>query len=111
MSGRLDVEVFGVTNILLMGLLMAIFAMASGLVSRLLGLSSYDSTAINMEVVVRNVNLGIMLKASLFPAIVGKVDPIGDMVLFSLLAYGAIQLVIAAGIICWRRRGGQAATA
>ncbi len=103
MSGRLDAQIFGMTNILLIAVLILILAIASWLVCRVLGLSSADSTAINMEVVVRNINLGIMIKASLFPAVVGKLDPIGDMVLFSLLTYGTMQMLIAAGIIGWNR--------
>ncbi len=104
MSGRLDVEAFGVTNMLLIILLILTLALASWLVCRALGLSSYDSTAIDMEVVVRNVNLGVMLKASLFPAVIGQPDPIGDLVLFSLLLYGGLQMLIAAVLIGWRRR-------
>jgi bile acid:Na+ symporter, BASS family len=104
MSGRLDVEAFGVTNMLLIILLILTLALVSWLVCRALGLSSTDSTAIDMEVVVRNVNLGVMLKASLFPAVIGQPDPIGDLVLFSLLLYGGLQMLIAAGLIGWRRR-------
>lgn len=104
LSGRLDAEAFGVTNMFLMALLIVTLAGVSWLVCRVIGLSGADCTAIEMEVVVRNINLGIMLKASLFPAIVGQPDPIGDMVLFSLLAYGSLQLLIAAGLISWGRR-------
>ena len=104
MSGRLDAEAFGMTNILLIILLILVLALVSWLVCRALGLSSVDSTAIEMEVVVRNVNLGIMLKASLFPAVVGVPDPVGDRVLFSLLLYGGVQMLIAAAMITWRRR-------
>lgn len=104
MSGRLDIDMFGMTNIMLILLLILTLAISSWLVCRVLGLSSVDSTAIDMEVVVRNVNLGLMLKASLFPAIIGKPDSIGDMVLFSLLAYGVMQMLIAVGLISWNRR-------
>ncbi len=104
MSGRLDAGMFGLTNILLIALLIFTLAIASWLVCRIVGMSTADSTAINMEVVVRNINLGVMLKASLFPAVIGKPDAIGDMVLFSLLAYGTMQLLIATGLITWGRR-------
>lgn len=104
MSGRLDVEAFGVTNLLLVILLLFVMAFVSWLTSRSLGLSSKDATAIDMEVVVRNVNLGVMLKASLFPAVVGQVDPIGDLVLFTLLLYGGLQMLVAAVLITWRRK-------
>jgi len=103
-SGRLDIEAFGHSNVLLIILLILVLALASWLVCRLLGLSSADATAIDMEVIVRNVNLGFMLKASLFPAVIGKVDPIGDMVLFSLLLYGGLQMLLAPALIGLRRR-------
>jgi len=62
-----------------------------------------------MEVVVRNVNLGLMIKASLFPAVIGQPDAIGDTVLFALLAYGGMQLIMAAVLIAVGRRNGQSA--
>ncbi|WP_082992816.1 bile acid:sodium symporter family protein [Erythrobacter sp. QSSC1-22B] len=106
MSGRLDIEMFGVRNFALIALLIFMFATSSWLVCRIVGLSSFDSTAINIEVVVRNVNLGLMLKAMLFPAILGQPDPIGDMVLVSLISYGSMHMVVAAALIGWRRRKG-----
>ncbi len=105
-SGRLNIEAFGTSNVLLMVLLVVMLALVSWLVCKGLGLSSTDTTAINMEVVVRNVNLGVMLKASLFPAVMGKVDPLGDMVLFSLLLYGGLQMLFSVGLINWRRPEG-----
>jgi BASS family bile acid:Na+ symporter len=59
---------------------------------RLLGLNRVDSTAINIEATVRNGNLGLLIKASLFPAVVGVADPVGDMVLFTVLLYGGLAL-------------------
>lgn len=111
LSGRLDADAFGVTNILLIALLILTLALSSWLVCRAVGLSTVDATAIDMEVVVRNINLGLVIKASLFPAVIGVPDPIGDMVLFSLLAYGAMQLLIAAGLITWGRRKNRAIAA
>lgn len=103
MSGRLDAAAFGFGNLATVALFLGALALASWLACKGLGLSSQDATAIDMEVVVRNINLGVLIKASLFPAVAGQVDPIGDMVLFSLLAYGAIQMIIAAIIIFLRR--------
>ncbi len=109
MSGRLDVSTFGVDNMFTIILLILVLAVSSWLICRTLRLSSIDSTAIDMEVVVRNINLGIMLKASLFPAVVGEPDPVGDMVLFSLLFYGVVQMMIAVGLISWGRHKNRAA--
>jgi BASS family bile acid:Na+ symporter len=63
-----------------------------------------DCTAIEMEVVVRNVNLGVLTKALMFPAVANGDNLIGDMVLFTLLLYGSLQMLIAALIIFNRRR-------
>jgi BASS family bile acid:Na+ symporter len=60
----------------------------------LLRISVDDRFTICMECLVRNVQLGVLLKASLFPP--GKSDVIGDGVLYSLLFYGGLCLIIAA---------------
>jgi len=102
-AGRLDVEKFGLSNIMMIGLFILIIMLLGWLVPRLLGLSHADSTAVEMEVVVRNINLGLMLKASIFPTVIGQENTLGDMVLFSLLLYGAIQLMLGIGLIMLRR--------
>ena len=103
-AGRLDAAAFGLSNVLIICFFIIVLHFSAWLVCKLTNLSSGDSTAIEMEVVVRNVNLGFLIKASIFPAVIGQVDPIGNMVLFSLLLYGAIQLLIGGGIIFSRRQ-------
>ena len=107
-AGRLDTEAFGTGNMLLVLIFVLILAIISWLIPRLIGLSMKDSTAIEMEVIVRNVNLGVLIKASMFPAsaAVGASagSNIGDMVLFTILLYGAVQLLIAAVLIVYKRR-------
>ena len=61
-----------------------------------------------MEVVVRNVNLGILIKATLFPAAVLQTAALGDAVLFALLLYGALQMLFAACLIVLGRRSATA---
>jgi BASS family bile acid:Na+ symporter len=61
-----------------------------------------------MEVVVRNINLGLLIKgllikASIFPAIAGSTGTTGDMVLFTLLLYGGQQKLVAA-LMTFQRR-------
>ncbi len=104
-AGRLDIDAFGGGNILLVCTFVILLALTSGLASKLIGLSKDDNTAVGMEVIVRNVNLGVLIKASMFPAIAGTTDPVGDMVLFTVLLYGALQLLIAAAVITMKRRG------
>ncbi|MFT6046301.1 MAG: BASS family bile acid:Na+ symporter [Arenicella sp.] len=103
-AGRLDIAVFGVNNVLLVCIFIALLTGLSWLAARILRLRRPDCTAIEMEVVVRNVNLGVLIKASMFPAVANGNNLIGDMVLFTLLLYGSLQMLIAALIIFNRRR-------
>lgn len=105
LSGRLDLNVFGISN----AILIVVFILAMAIISWLLSwgvlqLSRRDAIAVDMEVVVRNINLGIMLKALLFPAVLGQADPVGDKVLLSLLLYGGLQTFVAGALIVIRRR-------
>lgn len=102
-AGRLDVEQFGLTNIGLVSLFILAIVLLGWLAPRFLRLPAADSTAIEMEVVVRSVNLGIMLKVSLFPTMIGGDNSLGNMVLFSLLLYGAIQLMLGLILIAIRK--------
>jgi BASS family bile acid:Na+ symporter len=104
-AGRLDMNAFGGQNLMLVCGFIVTLALASWVASRLLRLSKEDSTAIEMEVIVRNVNLGLLIKASMFPATADSATSVGDMVLFTLLLYGALQMLVAALVIFMRRRG------
>jgi len=106
-AGRLDTDAFGGDNILLVLLFVVALTIAGWVLPKLLGLVTADVTAIQMEVVVRNVNLGVLIKASMFPVVVGSSNVIGDMVLFTVLLYGAVQMLVAAVVIflCRRRSG------
>lgn len=98
-AGRLDLDAFGMDNIQLL-LLFTLSLIAIGwLAPRLFRLSRADSTAIEFEVIVRNINLGVLLKASLFPASAVATAELGDTVLFTLLFYGGLQLLIAPVLI------------
>jgi len=103
-AGRLDTQAFGGDNMLLIALFVLVLTLVGWLVPLVLRLKLADLTAIQMEVVVRNVNLGVLIKASMFPAVVGAGNSLGDMVLFSILLYGAVQMLLAALIIVFRRR-------
>ncbi|MFT5573393.1 MAG: BASS family bile acid:Na+ symporter [Cryomorphaceae bacterium] len=105
-AGRLDIDAFGLQNVLWICLFMLILWFASFVITRVLKLAKSDCTAVEMEVVVRNVNLGVLIKASMFPAVAGAANQIGDTVLFAILLYGAVQMILAAGIIFTRRKPG-----
>ncbi len=95
-AGRLDLSNFSGAEILIVLAFVAGLAVFSWLVPELLRLNGPDSTAINIEVSFRNVNLALLIKASLFPAVLGVADPVGDQVLFTLLLYGGLVFPVAA---------------
>lgn len=103
-AGRLDIEVFGMHSVLLVVFFTLTLTATGWLAPRLFRLSRPDSIAIEIEVIVRNVNLGVMLKASLFPAAAAATSQLGDAVLFTLLLYGGLQLTIAPLLIILYRR-------
>ena len=102
-SGRVDLVRFGSYNLMIVLLFMLLLASMSLLLPRLLKVNRPDTTAINIEVTVRNGNLGLLIKASLFPALVGVADPIGDNVLFTVLVYGGAALLVGVGQIYLHR--------
>ena len=77
------------------------------LVPKLMHLSRPDSTAIEFEVIVRNVNLGVLIKASIFPAAATETAKLGDMVLFTLLLYGGLQMLVGAVLVWLYRSAGK----
>jgi BASS family bile acid:Na+ symporter len=103
-AGRLDIAAFGVDNVMRVLVFALALAVMGFAVPKLLGLSTRDASAIEFEVIVRNVNLGILIKAALFPAAVAGTAALGDTVLFTLLLYGALQLLLSAPLIALRRR-------
>lgn len=98
-AGRLDLDAFGLDNVQVV-LWFALLMIGTGwLAPRLFRLPRPDATAIEFEVIVRNTNLGVMLKASLFPAAASANAALGDTVLFTLLLYGGLQLLVAPVLI------------
>ena len=110
-SGRVDPEAIGAVGML------SIFALAgccqglAWLGCRAAGLAAADRTAVVIEATIRNVNLAVLVKASLFPAVVGVADPIGDGMFFTSLMYGGIAFLFAAPPIVMARRQKRAADA
>ena len=94
-AGRLNLEAFGMDNVLLVVLFTLALSVTGWLGPWIFRLARADSAAISFEVIVRNTNLGVLLKASLFPASALATAQLGDSVLFTLLLYGGLQLMIA----------------
>lgn len=106
-AGRLNLAAFGMDNALLVVYFTLALTATGWLATRLFTLPRPDSIAIGFEVIVRNVNLGVLLKASLFPASTAATAQLGDTVLLTLLLYGSLQMIIAAVLIMfYRKRAG-----
>lgn len=104
-AGRLDLEVFGMANVGLVALFTLIMVVLGAAAPRLMRLEKRDAIAVEFEVIVRNTNLGVMLKALLFPAAAVSTAQLGDTVLFTVLLYGGLQLLIAPVLIRLYTRG------
>lgn len=102
-SGRIDLDSFGQLNLIIVLLFLAAVSFLSWLIPHLCKVKRADNTAINIEATVRNGNLGVLIKASLFPAALGVSDPIGDNVLFTLFAYVGAALLLGVGQIYLHR--------
>ncbi|QOL24385.1 bile acid:sodium symporter family protein [Thalassotalea sp. LPB0316] len=103
-AGRLDIAAFGQDNlVIVLAFIISLWALTA-LITEVLKLKKADKTAIEIEVVVRNINLAVLIKVSLFPAALGVNQSIGDMVLFCALLFGGVQMLIAFFIISFRRK-------
>ncbi len=102
-SGRLQVLSYGWRT----PLAMILFGVASIWIGIGLGtlfrLSRNDCFTVAIEVVVRNGNLGLLVKAALLPAVAGISDPIGDGVLFVVLFYSGLSLMLGGLEVLFKR--------
>ena len=95
--------------IALLAVLCQVAGTAPGL---LLGLPRAELAAIAIENSIRNTNLALLLKASLFPVVPGVADPLADGVLFAALLYAglsgplSIPLILGHRWLARRRAGG-----
>jgi len=105
-AGRVDVFSQGTAALIGLGAF-AVGAQMLGLVgAAAAGLPRHDAVAIALETTVRNVNLGLLLKASLFPVTPGVPDPVADGVLFAVLLYGGFALLASLPLARWHRLRG-----
>jgi BASS family bile acid:Na+ symporter len=95
-AGRIDATAYGWVGpiaILAFSFLAQRTAMR---LARLFQLPGPDGLAIGVEVTIRNTNLALLIKASLFPMVAGVADPVADGALFVALLYGGFALFVAA---------------
>jgi BASS family bile acid:Na+ symporter len=105
-AGRVDVLSQGPAALVGLGAFAAGAQLIGLLGSAALGLPRADAVAIAIETTVRNTNLALLLKASIFPARPGVPDPIADGVLFAVLLYGGFALLAALPLARLHRRRG-----
>jgi BASS family bile acid:Na+ symporter len=104
-AGRLDAEAMGLSNMLVIIGFIVLVMVVGFVIPKLLGLPIRDVTAIDMEMTIRNVNLGVLIKASLFPVMAGVADPLGDLALFAILLYGgAMNFLVIPMILLARKK-------
>lgn len=107
-AGRIDAAAFGWMGPVVIVLFAFSIQQVSSLAVLASGLQRRDLVAIGIEVTVRNTNLALLIKASLFPAVAGVADPVADGVLFVVLLYGGVALLVATPLYVIGRRGAPA---
>ena len=98
-AGRLDLGAHHLAPLAAIVLLPILAQVAGTVPGWLLGLSRADLAAIAIETSIRNTNLALLLKASLFPVTPGVADPLADGVLLSALLYGGAAAPLAIPLV------------
>ena len=93
-SGRLNPQAYGAISIGAVVIFCITLKLASVAVARVTNIPTRDGLAIVVEATFRNLSLAVAVKAIVFPAQNGIVDPIGDAVLFTTFLYGIISVFV-----------------
>ncbi|MCA9027485.1 MAG: bile acid:sodium symporter [Planctomycetaceae bacterium] len=102
-AGRINLSAYAFPTHLSIVLLVVIQSYGCNLLSWIFRLSVVERVTSQIEVVVRNVHLGLLLNAALFPFASEGADHIGSDVLFVLLDYGAVSMIAGFAIVGVRR--------
>lgn len=104
-AGRLDAEAMGLRNLGVVAgfaVVLCVLGVGAAVLARR---PRPDVTAIAVEVTVRNTNLALLIRASIFPASAGAVGaPLADLALFTVLAFAGVSFVLVAPLIVTGRR-------
>ena len=103
-AGRLDPQAYGVLGVVALLALFFCVQLVGVLVCKLSGLTSKDQLAIVVEACFRNISLAVAIKAIVFPAVQGELDPVGDAALFAIMLYGGISLFMTLIPVALHRR-------
>ena len=94
-AGRFELRAFGWKSPLILLLFALIALWFTYGTAALIRLNTDDSFTVSIEVLIRNIHLGVLLKAALFPASDAQHMELADGVLYVLILYGGISLVVA----------------
>jgi BASS family bile acid:Na+ symporter len=108
-GGRLDASAYGAVGPIAILVFCFAVQLAAWGVTGVTRMAVRDRVAIGIEVTIRNTNLALMVKASLFPAVTGVLDPIGDGMFFVALLYGGVALPLSVIPIAIGRRSARRA--
>ncbi|HEY6131692.1 MAG TPA: bile acid:sodium symporter [Halioglobus sp.] len=104
-SGRLAVDAYGVIGVVSLVVFVLAIQVSTVLVGKVLKMEHRDGLALTIVATFRNISLAIAVKATVFPAQAGVLDPIGDAVLFVALLYAGVSMFMMltlVGIQRWR---------
>lgn len=91
-AGRLDLDLYGTQNILLIAGFILTLMTVSWFVPKIMKLPTYDTVAISMEVTVRNINLALLIHVAIFTS--GQLSQtVANQALLTLLLFGALQML------------------
>lgn len=109
-AGRLDVEAMGFANLAVVGGFALLFAAVGVAATVAMRRPLPDLTAIAVETTVRNTNLGLLVRTSVFgSALAGGAplpggDPVADLALFTVLAYAGLSIALVMPLLVFGRR-------
>lgn len=103
-SGRLDPQAYGIMGLVALVVFGLCMQLSAWLGTRLMRLSVRDGLAIVIEATFRNMSLAVAIKALIFPARTGEIDPIGDAIFFTALLYGGVSLFMSILPVVLHRR-------
>lgn len=106
LAGRLDAQAMGATNLAVVAGFALIFAGVGIATSSAARRPRPDLTAITIETTVRNTNLGLLVRTSVFGTTAAVGDPVADLALFTLLAYAGISIALTVPLMLSGRGAG-----
>jgi bile acid:Na+ symporter, BASS family len=102
-SGRLDVDAYGIIGVVALVIFVLTIQAGTVLVGKAIGMASRDGLTLTIVATFRNISLAIAVKATVFPARPGVLDPIGDAVLFVALLYAGVSMFMMLVLVGYQR--------